>query len=69
MADRLSDALNELKAIRNCLGELEGHAQLNGAQLAANLIGAASKALEDEIFEREATPGISRHYFGIRYDA
>lgn len=69
MADRHSTALKELKAIRNCLGELEGHAQLSGAELAANLIGAASKAIEDEILEREAVPGMPRRYFGIRYDA
>lgn len=69
MADRQAERLKELKALKNCLEELESHAEISGAGLAAHLIGAASKAIDDEIFESEAMDRILPREFGIRYDA
>lgn len=44
----------DIRAIKACLDELGDHAAANGLLLAANLIGAASGAIADEIVERKA---------------
>lgn len=46
--------LVDIRAIKACLDELGDHAAANGLLLAANLIGAASGAIADEIVERKA---------------
>ncbi len=43
----------EAHAIRLCLDELGAHAEAQGLTLAANLIGAASRAISDEIFQKD----------------
>ena len=43
---------SDIQAIKACLDELGGHAESYGLSLAANLIGAASRAIADEIAER-----------------
>ena len=54
MATRSSNSLADIRAIKACLEELESHAAANGVALAANLIGAASRAIADELVERSA---------------
>ena len=49
-----NNSLADIRAIKACLEELESHAAANGAALAANLIGAASRALADELAVRGA---------------
>ncbi len=46
--------LVDIRAIKACLDELGDHAAANGLPLAANLIGAASGAIADEIVRRRA---------------
>lgn len=54
-SNRLPDGpLVDIRAIKACLDELGDHAAANGLLLAANLIGAASGAIADEIVERKA---------------
>ena len=48
-ADRNAD----IQAIKACLDQLGTHAEFYGLPLAANLIGAASRAIADEIAERK----------------
>ena len=43
----------EAQALRQCLDELVEHAEAQGLSLAANLIGAASRAVSDEMFKQE----------------
>ena len=50
----LDNPLVDIRAIKACLDELGDHAAANGLLLAANLIGAASGAIADEIVERKA---------------
>jgi hypothetical protein len=47
------DALVDVRAIKACLDELGDHATANGLLLAANLIGAASRAIADEMVEQK----------------
>ena len=58
MTMRSNDApvtpLVDIRAIKACLDELGDHAAANGLLLAANLIGAASGAIADEIVVRKA---------------
>jgi hypothetical protein len=49
-----TDPLVDIRAMQVCLDELGDHATANGLSLAATLIGAASRAIEDEIMERRA---------------
>ncbi len=42
-----------IRAIKACLDQLGSHAEAYGLPLAANLIGAASRAIADEIAERK----------------
>lgn len=49
-----SNSLADIRAIKACLEELESHAAANGVLLAANLIGAASRAIADELAKRGA---------------
>lgn len=49
-----NSSLADIRAIKACLEELESHAAANGIALAANLIGAASRAIADELVERSA---------------
>jgi len=49
-----TDPLVDIRAMQVCLDELGDHAAANGLTLAATLIGAASRALADEIVERRA---------------
>lgn len=42
----------EAQALRQCLDELVEHAEAQGLSLAANLIGAASRAISDEMFKQ-----------------
>ena len=44
---------SEAHAIRLCLDELGVQAEAQGWTLAANLIGAASRAISDEIFRQD----------------
>jgi hypothetical protein len=46
--------LGEIQAIITVLDQLEGQAEANGLKLAANLIGAASRAIADDISEQRA---------------
>ena len=46
------DQVADIRAIKACLEQLEGHAAANGIPLAANLIGAASRAIADELAQR-----------------
>ena len=43
----------QIRAIKLCLDELGMQAEAHDLALAANLIGAAARALEDEIYETE----------------
>ena len=53
------DRKNEqMQAMRSCLDQLVNHAEAQGWVLAANLIGAASRALADELVQREANNGM-----------
>lgn len=54
--------LVDIRAIKACLDELGDHAAANGLLLAANLIGAASGAIADEIVERRAKNQASPRY-------
>ena len=64
-----NDSLADIRAIKACLEELESHAAANGVALAANLIGAASRALADELAAR-GTDQRARHSSEFRiYDA
>ena len=49
----------EALAIRRCLDELVNHAEAQGFSLAANLIGAASRAISDELFKQDAVERIA----------
>lgn len=49
-----TDPLVDMRAIMTCLDELGDHATAQGLPLAATLIGAASRAIADEIVERGA---------------
>lgn len=49
----------EAHAIRLCLDELGAHAEAQGLTLAANLIGAASRAISDEIFQKEVADRVA----------
>jgi len=46
--------LVDIRAIKACLDELGDHAAANGLLLAANLIGAASGAIADEIIQQRS---------------
>ncbi len=48
-----NDRENDIRAIKACLDRLGGDAEAHGLTLAANLIGAASRAIADEIMERK----------------
>ena len=48
------DPLVDIRAMQVCLDELGDHAAATGMTLAATLIGAASRAIADEIVERRA---------------
>jgi hypothetical protein len=48
-----ADLNNDIQALKVCLDELGDHAAAKGLPLAANLIGAASRAVADEILERK----------------
>ena len=48
-----ADLNSEIQALKVCLDELGDHAAAKGLPLAANLIGAASRAVADEILERK----------------
>ena len=48
-----ADLNSDIQALQVCLEELGDHAAAKGLSLAANLIGAASRALADEILERK----------------
>lgn len=52
--DLTSRSKVEAHAIRLCLDELVSHAEAQGLILAANLIGAASRAISDEIIQKDA---------------
>ena len=49
----------EAHAIRLCLDELGAHAEAQGLALAANLIGAASRAISDEILRKDSVERLS----------
>lgn len=51
--------LVDIRAIKACLDELGDHAAANGLLLAANLIGAASGAIADEIITRRVKRQVS----------
>lgn len=48
----------QMHAMKSCLDQLVNHAEAQGWVLAANLIGAASRAISDELVERAATNGL-----------
>ena len=48
------DRDSDIEAIKACLDQLGNHVELYGLLLAANLIGAASRAITAEIAERRA---------------
>ena len=64
-----NSSLADIRAIKACLEELESHAAANGVALAANLIGAASRAIADELAERSAGRQIYRRPEIQNYDA
>ncbi|MEM7172867.1 MAG: hypothetical protein AAF530_22070 [Pseudomonadota bacterium] len=47
--DRLTDPIEEAKAIKNCLNYLENEARRVGLTAGADLIGAAGRAVDDAI--------------------
>lgn len=51
--DCVTPRKQQIRAIKLCLDELGVQAEANDLALAANLIGAAARALEDEIYENE----------------
>jgi len=64
-----SESLVDIRAIKACLEELESHAAANGILLAANLIGAASRAIADELAQRDAMLQTCRSSEHRIYDA
>ena len=54
-----TDPLVDIRAMQVCLDELGDHAAARGMTLAATLIGAASRAIADEIIERRAREQVS----------
>lgn len=64
-----ADTLVDIQAIKSCLEELENHAAANGIPLAANLIGAASRAIADEIAERKFRRANPKHRLSHMFDA
>ena len=63
------DPLVDIHAIKACLDELGDHAAVNGLGLAANLIGAASRAIEDELVERRVRGGVTVSIHDPGYNA
>jgi hypothetical protein len=61
--------LSEIEAIKECLDHLEDHVAVNGLPLAANLIGAASRALADEIHQQKARDQIWIKHDGPVFNA
>ncbi len=59
----------DIYAIKACLDELGDHAAANGLGLAANLIGAASRAIEDELVERKVRGGVTVRIHDPGYNA
>ncbi|MDJ0607890.1 MAG: hypothetical protein QNJ67_02870 [Kiloniellales bacterium] len=59
----------EAHAIRLCLDELGAHAEAQGLTLAANLIGAASRAISDEIFQKEVAERVATASEGLAVKA
>ena len=57
--DVASQRQEQMQAMKSCLDQLVDHAESQGWILAANLIGAASRAISDELVERAATSGAS----------
>ncbi len=55
----------EAHAIRLCLDELGAHAEAQGLTLAANLIGAASRAISDEIFQKDMAERVATASEGL----
>lgn len=49
-----ANSLVEMQALRVCLDQLGDQANAQGMPLVANLIGAASRAIADEILDRSA---------------
>ena len=45
--------LEQIRAVKLCLDELGRQVECHDLGLAANLIGAAARALEDELYETE----------------
>ena len=64
-----SDDVADIRAIKACLEQLESHAAANGILLAANLIGAASRAIADELAQRGGTSAIYVNPETRLYDA
>lgn len=54
ISDGTANRVNEIRAIKACLDQLGDHAVGFGLPLVANLIGAASRAIADEMTERQA---------------
>jgi hypothetical protein len=59
----------DIQALKVCLDELARHASCNGLPLAATLIGAAARAVGDEILERKAKRQVSIAHETRRFDA
>jgi hypothetical protein len=73
MATRLKvggkDPFGDIQALKICLDELGDHAATNGLPLAATLIGAAARAIGDEILERKVQKQVSIKHEAPRYNA
>ena len=59
----------DMQALKMCLDELGHHAATNGLPLAATLIGAAARAIADEILERTVQKQVSIKYEAPRFNA
>jgi len=73
MATRLKVGGNapagDIQALKVCLDELGDHAAANGLPLAATLIGAAARAIADEILERKVQERVSYKHEATRFNA
>lgn len=59
----------DIQALKVCLDELAQHASSNGLPLAATLIGAAARAIADEMLERKGQKQVSVKLEAPRFNA
>lgn len=67
--DCVAPRKQQIRAIKLCLDELGMQAEASDLALAANLIGAAARALEDELYETEIKSRVRNTLLERTYNA